>query len=91
MAIPDVLKRIPGDSLQFPFEWVWDWEDENDLETKRQSDAIFYMDDSYKELVVTGYHMFNGEPFRLNRGLDHWDDLHFQVFIHACKIRGKFN
>lgn len=90
MAIPEILKRIPGNSLKFPFEWVWEWEDDNDPETKKLSDAIFYMDDPYKELVMAGFHMFNGEPFRLNRGLDRWDQVHFQVFVQACKIRGRF-
>lgn len=90
MAVPEILKRLPVDSLRYPFEWVYVWEDENDPETKRLSDAIFYMDDPYKELVMAGFHMYNGESFRLNRGLDHWQDIHFQVFIQACKIRGRF-
>lgn len=90
MAVPEILKRLPVDSLRYPFEWVYVWEDENDPETKRLSDAVYYMDDPYRELVLAGFHMFNGEPFRLNRGLDHWQDIHFKLFVQACKIRGRF-
>ncbi|MEK3868031.1 MULTISPECIES: DUF2538 family protein [Paenibacillus] len=90
LALPEVLKRIPEDhSIKLPFDWVHHWEDENDESTKRLSDAIFYMDDPYKHLVFAGMHMYNGEIFRLNSGLSTWNDTHFQVFIQACKIRGK--
>lgn len=90
LALPEVLKRIPEDhNVKFPFDWVHHWEDENDESTKRLSDAIFYMDDPYKYLVFAGMHMYNGEIFRLNNGLDTWNDTHFQVFVQACKIRGK--
>lgn len=91
LALPEILKRIPENhNVNFPFDWVYNWEDENDEDTKRLSDAIFYMEDPYRSLVFAAMHMYNGEMFRLNDGLNRWNDTHFQVFIQACKIRGKF-
>jgi hypothetical protein len=89
LALPEVLKRIPEEhDTKFPFDWAWDWDEQE--ENKRPSNALYYMDDSYKQLVIAANHMYNGEEFRLNRGLDHWEDIHFNIFIQACKIRGKF-
>lgn len=90
LALPEVLKRVPIDhDVEFPFDWVWIYDEAG--ERKNPSDALYYMDDPYKELVLAGFHMFNGEEFRLNKGLDRWGEVHFQVFIQACKIRGRFS
>lgn len=89
LALPEVLKRIPEDhSVEFPFDWAWEYDEEN--KNNKPTNALYYMDDAYKQLVIAANHMYNGESFRLNKGLDHWDRIHLEVFIQACKIRGEF-
>ncbi|KRE31623.1 DUF2538 family protein [Paenibacillus sp. Soil522] len=89
LALPEVLKRIPEDhNVEFPFDWAWEYDEGNNK--NKPTNALFYMDDPYQQLVIAANHMYNGEPFRLNKGLDNWDELHFKIFVQACKIRGKF-
>lgn len=89
LALPEVLKRIPAEhNVEFPFDWAWEYDEENGQ--NKATDALFYMDEGYKQLVIAANHMFNGESFRLNKGLDNWDKSQFELFIQACKIRGKF-
>ncbi|KJD42798.1 DUF2538 family protein [Paenibacillus terrae] len=87
LALPEVLKRIPENyNVEFPFDWAWKYENGQIMPTN----ALFFMDDPYKQLVIAANHMYNSEPFPLNRGLEHWDKIHFEIFIQACKIRGEF-
>lgn len=90
LALPEVLKRIPEEhNVEFPFDWAWEYDEESD--SRKMTSELYYMDDPYQQLVIAANHMYNGDEFRLNRGLDRWEDIHFQIFIQACKIRGKFN
>jgi hypothetical protein len=96
VALPEVWRKIDGDTGEYPFSWVSKFKDEEppegyneDEDENPYSEAFGMLSSGYQKIVLAAANLYNSsmDEFNLMKALGTWGDELFSVFLQAVAIR----